>query len=161
MWCKKSVLIGRGVCSFQFSTTESQVRSGRKRWSAGLTGFLLPKRKPEYLKLTMSPISGFHLFTNSVEPPAALNVTPLGLLIVREPIENQKHASKKERGEDIQDAFPGISIRTACDFSFGISEPLIEARHVISISILLCSLPCVSNNPVSDRVCRDSAGLAE
>ena len=70
--------------SFQLLTTSSQVKSVLSLYNVGRIGFLLPSRNPLYLKLTISPIFGFHRLTNSVVPAGAKNFTPFGLIAVVE-----------------------------------------------------------------------------
>ena len=83
---KNSIILNKlvpeelGFCSLQLLTTSSHVRSGRNRNKAGNRGFLLANRNPRCLKLTISPILGSHLFTNSAVPGTAVNTTPFGLL---------------------------------------------------------------------------------
>lgn len=72
-----------GCCSFQFWTMMSQVRSGRRRWRVASLGFLVLNKKPRCLNVTISPLWGFHRFTNSVVPAAAVKRIPLGLKIRR------------------------------------------------------------------------------
>ena len=73
-----------GFISFQLETTSSQERSSLILYRTGSLGFLVPARRPRYLKPTISPALGCHLDTNSVVPGVAVNRTPFGLNTSRE-----------------------------------------------------------------------------
>jgi len=75
-WC---IPVIRGFFSLKFFTTSSHAISSRSRCKEGDLGFLLPKKNPLYLKVTISPTLGVCLLINSVVPGAAVKVTPFGL----------------------------------------------------------------------------------
>ena len=67
-------------CSFQLFTTSSHVTSVLTRWMMGSLGFLVARRNPLCLKLTISPAMGIYLLLNSEVATGAVNWIPSGLL---------------------------------------------------------------------------------